>query len=181
MTSALTPYLATGTPMPRMGNTGYSGLPTAAMFTARDGRQISLGVVQPKQFAALARHLRREDWLADPRFATAAAQRENFDALHAEVAAEMVRRDAIDWERSMSAEGIPCGMVRRVDEAVDLARDGAMIPVALSEDRAAERVDIPGPGFRLFPEGISASGPPPGLDQHRDEILAWLDEARQPS
>ena len=81
----------------------------------------------------------------------------------------------------MSAEGIPCGMVRRVDEAVDLARDGAMIPVALSEDRAAERVDIPGPGFRLFPEGTSASGPPPRLDQHRGEILAWLDEARQPS
>lgn len=181
MTSALTPYLATGTPMPRMGNTGYSGLPTAGMFTAKDGRQISLGVVQPKQFAALCRHLNREDWLVDARFATAAAQRANFDALHAEVAGEIARRDAIDWERSMSAEGIPCGMVRRVDEAVDLARADAMIPVALAEDRQAGQVDIPGPGFRLSPDGISPSGPPPRLDQHRREILDWLDAVRQPS
>ena len=175
MTSALTPYLTTGTPMPRMGNTGYSGLPTAAMFTARDGREISLGVVQPKQFAALARHLGREDWLADPRFATASSQRENFDALHAEVAAEIATRDAIEWEREMSAEGIPCGMVRRVDEAVDLARAGAMVPVALSEAADADRVDIPGPGFRLHPDHAGASGPPPRLDQHRQQILDWLE------
>ncbi|MDV3457088.1 CoA transferase [Sphingomonas sp. HF-S4] len=175
MTSALTPFLATGTPMPRSGNTGYSGLPTAAMFTARDGREISLGVVQPKQFAALARHLGREDWLDDPRFATGAAQRENFDAFHDEVAREILRRDAVEWERGMSAEGIPCGMVRRVDEAIDLARPGAMIPVALSPDGHANRVDIPGPGFRLSPDIGSAGGPPPRLDQHRQEILDWLD------
>ncbi len=39
MTSALTPFLVTGQPMARMGNTGYSGLPTASLFSARDGRK----------------------------------------------------------------------------------------------------------------------------------------------
>src|SRR5690606_40269791 len=80
MTSALTPYLLAGEELPRMGNTGYSGLPTSALFTTRDGRQVSLGVVLPKQFAALAEYLGREDWLTDPRFATADEQRTHFDA-----------------------------------------------------------------------------------------------------
>lgn len=177
MTSALTPYLATGTPMPRMGNTGYSGLPTASLFTTRDGRQISLGVVQPKQFAALAHHLGREDWLCDPRFATPDAQRANFDALHAELSVEIVKRDAADWEREMSAKGIPCGMVRRVEEASDLARDGTMLELDLSDDAHRGRVTIPGPGFRIAPGDVGAGGPPPRLDQHRREILSWLAES----
>lgn len=177
MTSALTPYLATGTPMPRMGNTGYSGLPTASLFTARDGRQISLGVVQPKQFAALARHLGREDWLSDPRFASSDAQRANFDALHAELSVEIAKRDAADWEREMSAQGIPCGMVRRVEEASDLAREGTMLELDLSDDAHRGRVTIPGPGFRIAPGDVGAGGPPPRLDQHRREILEWLAKA----
>ena len=70
MTSAVVPYLVTGQPPARTGNVGYSGQPTSGVFTAGDGRRISLGVVQQAQFEALARLLGRGDWLADPRFAT---------------------------------------------------------------------------------------------------------------
>ncbi|WP_188054148.1 CaiB/BaiF CoA transferase family protein [Sphingosinithalassobacter sp. CS137] len=174
MTSALTPYLATGTPMRRMGNTGYSGLPTASLFTAGDGRQISLGVVQPRQFATLARELSREDWLDDPRYATPEAQRANFNALHAELAAEFAKRDAADWERSMSAQGIPCGMVRRVDEASDLASAEAMLELDLSNGTDGARLTIPGPGFRMRPVAATSGAVPPRLDEHREEILEWL-------
>ena len=170
MTSALTPYLATGNPMPRTGNTGYSGLPTASLYTAADGRQISLGVVQPKQFAALARHIGREDWLTDPRFADADSQRRNFDALYTELSAELAKRDAASWERIMSNEGIPCGMVRRVDEAADLARDGSMVALDMPDGTA---VSIPGSGFRIS-AGRDVGGAPPRLDENRAEILRWL-------
>lgn len=172
MTSAVTPYFATGKPMPRMGNTGYSGLPTASLFTAKDGRQISLGVVQPKQFALLARLLGREDWLRDDRFSSRSAQIDNFDALYAEVATEIAKRDAEEWEQVMSAEGIPCGMVRGVDEAAELARAESMLNLDLPGDR--DRMTIPGPGFRLTPEGARTGGSPPRLDEHRAEILEWL-------
>src|SRR5690606_34485315 len=120
MTSALTPYLLAGEELPRMGNTGYSGLPGSALFTTRDGRQISLGVVLPKQFAALAEYLGRADWLTEPRDATPEAQRSNFDALHAELAEELSKYEAARLETEMSERGIPCGMVRRVGEAADL-------------------------------------------------------------
>lgn len=174
MTSTLTPYLVTGSPMQRMGNTGYSGLPTASLFTARDGREVSLGVVQPNQFAALARMVGREDWLGDERFATPDARRANFGAMKAQLAAEILKRDAADWEAAMSGAGIPCGMVRRVDEAVSLAGPGALIPLTIPGLPAEGDVAIPGTGFRITPDGAAPVGPPPRIDQDRAEILAWL-------
>jgi CoA:oxalate CoA-transferase len=174
MTSALTPYLITGQPMPRMGNTGYSGLPTASLFTARDGREVSLGVVQPNQFNALAKLLGREDWLEDIRFATPDARRANFDAMKGQLAAEMVRRDAADWEAEMSAAGIPCGMVRRVDEAAALAGARALLPLPIAGVPGGAQAQIPGAGFRMTPDGPGTSEPPPKLDEHREEVLAWL-------
>ena len=176
MTSALTPYLLTGEEMPRMGNTGYSGLPGSALYTARDGRQVSLGVVLPKQFEMLARHLGREDWLADPRYATSEAQRANFDALHDEIAAEIAKRDAAELEQELSDCGIPCGMVRRVGEAAALMGEGALQDIALGGVPATGRGAVPNAGFRMLPDGPAAQGAPPRLDQDREEVLAWLAE-----
>ena len=176
MTSALTPYLLTGEEMPRMGTTGYSGLPGAALYTARDGRQVSLGVVLPMQFEMLARHLGREDWLADPRYATSEAQRANFDALHDEIAAEIAKRDAAELEQELSDCGIPCGMVRRVGEAAALMGEGALQDIALGGVPATGRGAVPNAGFRMLPDGPAAQGAPPRLDQDREEVLAWLAE-----
>jgi len=175
MTSALTPYLVTGQPMSRIGNTGYSGLPTASLFVARDGRQISLGVVQPNQFEALARFVDKEEWLRDARFATDDARRANFDAMKAEVAGVIATRDAVEWEAGMNAAGIPCGVVRRVDEASALAGPGALASLAVPGLPLDGDVRLPGVGFRMVPGEPSVDAPPPRLDENRDEILAWLE------
>lgn len=177
MTSALTPYLLAGEELPRMGNTGYSGLPTSALFTTRDGRQISLGVVLPKQFAALAEYLGREDWLADPRYATAEAQRANFEALHDELAVELGKQDAARLETEMSERGIPCGMVRRVGEAAELMGEGGLEPIALGSATGGGNLVIPNAGFRLSPSGSSVPARAPQLDGDRADILAWLEES----
>ena len=175
MTSALTPFLVTGQPMQRMGNTGYSGLPTASMFNASDGREISLGVVQPPQFAALARELGRQDWLDDPRFATPDARRTNFDAMHAELSAEFARLPAAQWERRLSDAGIPCGMVRRVDEAAALAGPTALVNLTVP-GLPDEAVQIPGAGYSVAGQANPAPGAPPRLDANRAEILRWLEQ-----
>lgn len=173
MTSALTPFLVAGSAMRRMGNTGYSGLPTASMFTARDGREIALGVVQPGQFAALAKHVGREDWLSDERFSTPDARRINFDAMHAELSATLATRDAVDWERDLSDVGVPCGMARRVEEAAALAGEGTLIPLDIP-GLPQETVQIPGPGYRVVDEPPARPGAPPRLDEDRAAIMAWL-------
>ena len=174
MTSALTPFLVTGQTMGRMGNTGYSGLPTASLYFTRDGRQVSLGVVQQHQFESLARIVGRESWLEDPRFASSDDRRKNFAALAEELTEVFLERDAADWERDMSEAGIPCGMVRRIDEAASLAGPNSLIPLNIPGLPDGEDVHIPGTGFSDQASPPSQPGPPPVLDGDRAEILEWL-------
>ncbi|HEY5712012.1 MAG TPA: CoA transferase [Allosphingosinicella sp.] len=174
LTSALTPFLITGQAMGRMGNTGYSGLPTASLYLTRDGRQISLGVVQQHQFEALARIVGRESWLSDPRFATSDDRRTNFAVMTRELTEVFLERDAVDWEGSMSKAGIPCGMVRRIDEAVSLAGPNSLIPLSIPGLPDGEDVRIPGTGFRDHASTRPEPGPPPALDGDRADILRWL-------
>jgi CoA:oxalate CoA-transferase len=179
MASAVVPYLVTGTALERTGNVGYSGQPTAALFTARDGRQISLGVVQPNQFDALARHVGRPDWLTDPRFVTPDLRRANTGAMQIELAAELVKKDAAVWESEMSAASIPCGMVRDIGEAASLPHlieRGVILPISIPGLPGAEDVKIVNAGFRMEQGGPHVSAPPPRLDEHRADILAWLKE-----
>jgi len=181
MASAVVPYLVTGKALERTGNTGYSGQPTSALFTARDGRMISLGVVQQHQFVALARSLGREDWLDDPRFADADLRRVNGGAMQEQLAREFARRDAADWESLMSAAGIPCGMVREVSEAAELAMAaGRNCTQQLHIDGLPDcaDVDILGLGFQSASGRMDEIEAPPRLDQHRHEILEWLGTKR---
>lgn len=177
MTSAVVPYLVTGKALERTGNTGYSGQPTSALFTAGDGRLISLGVVQQHQFVALARLLGREDWLDDPVFRDPDARRAAAAAVQRELAAELGKRGAAEWEQEMSAAGIPCGMVRDVSEAAELAADAgrhSTIPVQVDGLPGRKDVQIMGRGFSAASMPLASINAPPRLDEHRDEILRWL-------
>jgi crotonobetainyl-CoA:carnitine CoA-transferase CaiB-like acyl-CoA transferase len=174
MTSAITPYLVTGQAMKRMGNTGYSGLPTASLFVCGDGRQISLGIVQDNQFAAFVQLVGREDWLADERFATPAARRANFEVVHDALAAMFATRDAAVWEAELNAHGVPCGMIRTVNEAVELASEPGLLHVAIPGIPQIGSLAIPNAGFQMRPGSPGTGEPPPRLDEHRAEILDWL-------
>lgn len=181
MASAVVPFLVTGKTLERAGNTGYSGQPTSAVFTAGDGRQISLGVVQQHQFVALARLLGREDWITDPRFADPDRRRANTRAMQAELGAALQGRGAQEWEMVMSRAGIPCGMVREVGEAASfphLGQRGVRLPLAIPGlPDGQDHVDIVNAGFRMSQDGPHVDVPPPRLGEHAAEILAWLDRA----
>ena len=185
MTSAVVPYLVTGQALERTGNTGYSGQPTSAVFKARDGRYLSLGVVQQRQFELLARVLGREQWLEDERFGDPDRRRTNAKAVQAELDAVFASRDAAVWEADLSAAGIPCGMVRSVSEAVELPGvddRGLRVPLTIPGLPGSERVDVLGAGIFASGEGGASGaneektlGPPPRLGEHTAQIVEWLD------
>lgn len=182
MTSAVVPFLVTGKTLQRTGNVGYSGQPTSALFTARDGRRISLGVVQQHQFVALAKFLDRETWLTDPRFSDADKRREHADAMMSELGAILATRDAADWEATMSAAGLPCGMVREVGEAVALPQlqdRNTLLSLHVPGLPANENVHVVNAGFSMSEDGPGVSDPPPRLGQHGAEILRWLGYTEQ--
>lgn len=177
MTSAVVPYLVTGQQPERTGNVGYSGQPTSGLFTAADGRSISLGVVQQSQFELLARELGCEHWLQDPLFATPDLRRKHSAAMHAELARIFEQAPAETWERRLSAAGLPCGMVRDVAEAVGLpALDERQLKVDLEIRGLPERtnVAIVNAGFLMSEDGPGVDGPPPTFGEHTEPVLASL-------
>ena len=179
MTSAVVPYLVSGTALERTGNTGYSGQPTSAVFRARDGRYLSLGVVQQRQFEQLARDLDREEWLEDERFADPDKRLTNAPAMQAELNAVFAERDAEEWEARLSAAGIPCGLVRSIEDAVSLAgfgQRGLRIPVTIPGLPCKEQVEVLGTGI-LFGDGDQTSvEPPPSLGEHTEQVIDWLSQ-----
>ncbi len=177
MASAVVPFLVTGQPMERTGNTGYSGQPTAALFEAADGNLISLGVVQQSQFESLARLLGREEWLIDPRFTTPDLRRANASALQASLSDVLRQRPAAVWEQLLSSAGVPCGMVRDVAQASalpHLERRGIKIPLKVPGLPAGNEVEILNAGFLFENDGPNLSDPPPLQGQHTEELLRWL-------
>ena len=123
---------------------------------------------------AFAELVGRNDWLTDERFATPAARRANFDTVHVELAATFATRNAAVWEADLSANGIPCGMIRTVNEAVDLASEAGLLHVAIPGIPQIGSLAIPNAGFRMEPGSPGTAEPPPRLDEHRQEILEWL-------
>jgi CoA:oxalate CoA-transferase len=180
LTSLATPYLVTGQMLPRTGNVGYSGSPTAAVFRARDGSDISLGVVQDNQFAALCRVIGHSEWAADPRFATAVerARPAHAQALRAALLPIFASRDGLEWERLLNSAGAPCGLVRDVASACDAARS--------AERRLVQQVDVNlrdgstvtaqylNAGFVFAKDGPQAPAQVAELGEHSRETLTSL-------
>jgi len=177
MASAATPYLVTGQGMPRTGNTGYSGQPTASVFACADGKDISLGVVQPEQYERLCSALGRADLAADPRFATLPQRMTNADALKSELAREFAKNTGETWEARLSAKGVPCGLVRAVPEACEmphLATRHLVEPMPLANLPNGEAARVLNAGYLAGEDGPKIPGPPPRLGEHTRTELAAL-------
>jgi len=177
MASAVVPYLVTGKTLERTGNVGYSGQPTSAVFDAGDGRQISLGVVQQPQFETLARVVKCDRWLSDPRFTTPDLRRLNSQAMRAELEAVFATQPAAMWEQTLSNAGVPCGMVRNVSEAValdGLDERGIRIPLHVSGLPDRQQVDIVSAGFKFSQDSPHIDEPPPRTGEHAESILESL-------
>jgi crotonobetainyl-CoA:carnitine CoA-transferase CaiB-like acyl-CoA transferase len=177
MTSAVVPYLVTGRSLERTGNVGYSGQPTSAVFTAADGRQISLGVVQQAQFEALSRKLDRPGWLADARFASPDLRRQHSADMRKELEAIFIIKPAAVWERELSDAGIPCGMVREVSEAVNLGgleERGVKIPLQVPGLPGKTNVEIVNAGFKYSEDSPHIGQPPPRHGEHSEQVLESL-------
>jgi CoA:oxalate CoA-transferase len=180
LTSLATPYLVAGQQLPRTGNTGYSGAPTAAVFMARDGSRISLGVVQDNQFAALCRATDTPELLRDPRFATIVerAKPQHAREIQERLAAVFISRDGEEWERVLNAAGAPCGLVRDVAAACESVREGGRgllepVDVQLPSGERT-RGEYLNAGFVFATDGPGGASSVPTIGEHTCEVMREL-------
>jgi glutaryl-CoA transferase len=146
--------LVSGSDAKRWGN-AHPNLVPYQLFDAAD-RPFVVAVGSDAQWRACARALGLEELAADKALATNAGRVKDRERV-VRVLAERVREMGVQhWIDRLESEGVPCGLVRTVGEALEGTNANARTGVAPS---------VPG----------SIRMPPPKLDEHGDSIraLGW--------
>ncbi len=160
-------YVAGGVVPYRMGNAHPSLFPYESLPTA-DGELIVIAG-NDGQFRRLCQLLELPDLPDDPRFARNQDRTANREQLRPLLVERLATRTKDEWFRDLLAAGVPCAPINTIDGGVALATELGLDPV----------VPVGGvPGIRN-PITFSATPPryqlpPPALDEHGEEIRAWL-------
>ena len=157
-----------------VGN-GNAYVSPSGMFRAGDGQWVSFTAATQNVFQRLCKLLRRDDLLADPRYASNQQRMKHQPELNAIVAAWIGARTARDAVRELSEAGVA---VAPVYSNADLMQDphfrarGA-ITHAADEDFGTVAVPCVVPRLSATPGEVRTSGPAPGA--HNAEIYGdWL-------
>ncbi|MFG1744196.1 CaiB/BaiF CoA transferase family protein [Micromonospora chalcea] len=151
----------------RMGNAHPSIVPYEPLPTA-DGELVVIAG-NDAQFRTLCRVLGVPELAGDARFRRNADRVAHRDELRPLLVAALSRRGSAEWFGELRAAGVPCSPINSVADGVALAQGLGLEPVATTGGV---------PGIRN-PIGLSGTPPryelpPPELDEHGDQLRAWL-------
>ncbi len=130
------------------------------------------------QFRKLCQVLGAEHLADDTRFARTDGRTAHRDQLRPLLTDLLATRPAEEWFGKLITAGVPCGPINTVAEGIAFAEQIGLAPVVLAGDGAAAVPTI------RHPLTFSASVPrydlpPPRLDQHGEQIRAWLTGAHR--
>ena len=141
--------LVSGSDAARWGN-AHPNLVPYELFQAAD-RAVVIAVGSDVQWQSAARVLGLESLARDTRLDTNAGRLAHRDLVVRAVAERVRTRSASEWIDALAAEGVPCGVVRSVKEA-------------LHEEDASPQTGVVPP----YPGTVRL--PPPRLDEHGEAI-----------
>jgi crotonobetainyl-CoA:carnitine CoA-transferase CaiB-like acyl-CoA transferase len=162
-------YFATGATPGRMGNRHPTIAPYET-FAGSDGDFV-VAVGNDEQWRRFCRILGLNGLAADERFATNSARVRNYDALRPLLVDRMRSRKRAEWVRQLKADGVPCGSVREVGDALEDPQLDARQMIETVDHVTAGAVRVLGVPIKLSatPGGVRSA--PPALGQHTDRIL----------
>jgi crotonobetainyl-CoA:carnitine CoA-transferase CaiB-like acyl-CoA transferase len=157
----------------RMGNSHPSLFPYEPI-PAGDGDLI-VTAGNDAQFARLCRVLGVPELASDPRFSHNENRTANRDQLRPLLAGRLKTRPAADWFAELIAAGVPCGPINTVDRGIAFAEQIGLEPVRAGRPGPAAVPTVRHPlEFSATPPRYDL--PPPRLDEHGEQIRAWLTE-----
>ncbi|MEU5873108.1 CoA transferase [Glycomyces sp. NPDC047369] len=160
-------YVAGGTVPFRMGNAHPSLFPYEPLPTA-DGELIVIAG-NDGQFRKLCQVLDLPGLPDDRRFGRNQDRTANREELRPLLVERLAKRTKDEWFRDLLAAGVPCAPINTIDGGVALAEELGLDPVVTVGDVPGVRNPIT---FSDTPARYEL--PPPGLDEHGEEIRAWL-------
>jgi crotonobetainyl-CoA:carnitine CoA-transferase CaiB-like acyl-CoA transferase len=177
MVNQTSAYVASGTVPYRMGNSHPSVYPYEPLTTG-DGELI-VSVGNDAQFRKLCELLGAPELADDPRFEHNGGRTANREELRPRLTELLAGKSAAEWFTELIKEKIPCGPINTVDGGVAFAEEVGLEPVVTAGQGAAAMPTVRHPlTFSVTPPRYDL--PPPKLDEHGEDIRAWLDaEAEQ--
>jgi crotonobetainyl-CoA:carnitine CoA-transferase CaiB-like acyl-CoA transferase len=164
-------YLNAGVVPGRMGNDHPSIVPYGT-YEASDG-PFALAVGSDGLFARLCGELGRPELAEDDRFATNTARLAHRDELGRELEAVFAEATGDEWVARLRAAGVPVGPVNDVAQAFAFAESLDLDPV--DETGGVRTVRSP---IHLSRTPARVARRPPRLDEHGDDLRAWLRQPR---
>lgn len=165
--------LVLGQDPPRVGNAHPSIVPYG-VFEAANG-PVVITVGNNAQYDRFCRSvIARPDLADDPRFSTNLGRATHRDELGPQIDRELRDRSRAVLLAALVANGIPCGSVHGLHEALRSERSTAAGLLAEGLDRDGERATVLAPPYRFDGTRLPVRTPPPRLGQDTDAILAEL-------
>ena len=168
-------YVAGGAVPMRMGN-GHPSLYPYEPLPCAD-RDLILTSGNSAQFRKLVEVLGAPELADDPRFAHNADRTANRDQLRPLLVERLQTRTAMEWFADITAAGVPCGPINTIDDGVAFAESVGLDPVVVVGEGGDAVPSVRNP-ITFSETPVRYDRPPPRLDQHGDEIRAWLKEPR---
>ncbi len=171
MVNQTSAYAAAGVVPFRMGNSHPSLFPYEPLPTA--DRELIVTAGNDVQFRKVCQVLGVPQLADDPRFMHNENRTANRDQLRLLLTQQLARRTAAQWFDELIAAGVPCGPINTVDDGVEFAREIGLEPVVVAGDDDKGVPTIRHPlTFSVTPPRYDLA--PPALDEHGEQIRAWL-------
>jgi crotonobetainyl-CoA:carnitine CoA-transferase CaiB-like acyl-CoA transferase len=155
-------------PAGRRSGVGFATQPSDAFRTA-DGYLV-ISAYTPKHWVALCRAIGRPDLIDDERFADQRSRSINYPELTGELESALITRPAAEWVDILRAAGLMACLPYTWKQVVDTALF-AENELALSVGRGADAVTVVRTPARYGSFAAAATGMPPGVGAHNDELL----------
>jgi crotonobetainyl-CoA:carnitine CoA-transferase CaiB-like acyl-CoA transferase len=171
MSSTIVDYLYTGNEPKQRGNAANSKSPGAGSYECKKGL-ISLGINEEHQFVALAKMLKKENWLKDKRFSDKKSRKENEVSLIKQLEVILKSKTANDWEKLAVKFGVPAARILNLKESLELKQNQSR---SFIHEFRNENLKVPTLPFRFNNQKNHApTSPPSKLGQNTFEILNEL-------
>jgi crotonobetainyl-CoA:carnitine CoA-transferase CaiB-like acyl-CoA transferase len=156
--------------MPERHRTGSNRVVPFEAFETATG-PIIIAAGNDRLFAKLAKVVGRPEWANDPKYATNGARVSHKDELIAAIAAIVATRSKGEWIDALEAEGVPCGVINTLPEAIAHPQAEALgitQPVPGDDDLSLIALPLRFDGTR---PGIRRA-PPKKIGEHDHEVKA---------
>jgi crotonobetainyl-CoA:carnitine CoA-transferase CaiB-like acyl-CoA transferase len=163
-------YLNAGVEPIPMGNENFTAAPSGTFQTAQG--LLNIAANEDAQFHKLCETVDRPELKTDARFEDRETRRKNRHSINKEIAPQLLKRTAAQWEQALIELGVPAGRVLSVPEILRHQHLAGRNFVSEFAGAAGPQKVTRG-GFIFSDDEASPRTPAPALSQHTE---AWLAE-----